>query len=320
MEQALSARLFAALVLALPLLGAREPTTGPLTTHPWVTACKDRDDRDKPGPAFQVYRNTYYVGTCGVSAILVTSPEGHLLIDSGTEAGAEVVLANIRALGFDPKDIKLLLGSHEHSDHIGGLLTIQEITRAPIVTSFEGLNVIASGQATKDDPRYGTLEPMRSLPESSYTIEPSPILRYNEPKAQFLLDKFGVWPIPTPGYSPAAMSWTWRDCEGDECLTIIYAANLLPVSRDDYKFTDNPRYVHEFLASLQRIADAPCDILLTPLPSASKMRDTLRAGSLNASYAYRCDSYTRFQRSLLIDRLLQEDPEWMKKNFPQGIK
>ena len=73
-------------------------------------ACEGSDDWDKPAPPVGVYGNTYYVGTCGISAILITSPQGHILIDSGTEAGAELVAENIRALGFRLTDVKFLLG------------------------------------------------------------------------------------------------------------------------------------------------------------------------------------------------------------------
>ena len=76
-------------------------------------ACEGSDDWDKPAPPVGVYGNTYYVGTCGISAILITSPQGHILIDSGTEAGAELVAENIRALGFRLTDVKFLLHSHD---------------------------------------------------------------------------------------------------------------------------------------------------------------------------------------------------------------
>ena len=72
----------------------------------WAAACEDNDEWDKPGPPLRIHGNTYYVGTCGISSILVVSPDGHALIDSGTDKGADIVLANIKALGFDPRDVK----------------------------------------------------------------------------------------------------------------------------------------------------------------------------------------------------------------------
>ncbi|HZV39192.1 MAG TPA: MBL fold metallo-hydrolase, partial [Pseudoxanthomonas sp.] len=64
-------------------------------------------------PPQRIFGNTWYVGTCGISALLVTSPQGHVLIDAGTEKAAPLVEANIRALGFEPRDVKFIVGSHE---------------------------------------------------------------------------------------------------------------------------------------------------------------------------------------------------------------
>ena len=93
--------------------------SGPL----WAATCKDWDDWDKPAPPVRLHANTYLVGTCGISAILITGSAGasggHVLIDGGTERGADLIAANIRSLGFKLRDIKYLLHSHEHHDHVG---------------------------------------------------------------------------------------------------------------------------------------------------------------------------------------------------------
>ena len=73
------------------------------------TACRDSDDWDKPAPPVRIHGNTYLVGTCGISAILVTGSDGHVLIDAGTEQGAELIADNIQQLGFKLSDIKYLL-------------------------------------------------------------------------------------------------------------------------------------------------------------------------------------------------------------------
>src|SRR5687767_13958728 len=96
----------------------------------WSAACADLDEWDNPSQAFRVYGNTYYVGTCGITALLVTGANGHVLIDSGTDAGAQVVFANIAALGFNPGDVDFILMSHEHFDHVGGMARLQEATGA----------------------------------------------------------------------------------------------------------------------------------------------------------------------------------------------
>src|ERR1044072_212835 len=87
----------------------------------FARVCKDFDDWDKPAPPVRVHANTYLVGTCGISSILITGDDGDILIDGGTEAGADLIASNIAELGFKLKDVKILLHSHEHLDHVGGI-------------------------------------------------------------------------------------------------------------------------------------------------------------------------------------------------------
>ncbi len=297
--------LFAKAVLAAlsALSGATQqsvPVPQPTEPHPWVEACEDWDEWDKPGPAFQVHGNTWYVGTCGIAAILVTSDDGHVLIDSGTQAGAELVLANIRAAGFDPADVKLLLASHEHFDHVGGMARIQEATGAPLITSLIGAQAMASGEAHSDDPQAGLHEPMRPVAK---------VLPFFDESAQYLLHRFGFWPIPTPGHTPGAMSWAWRACEGETCRVAVYADSLSAVSSDEYRFVDHPDYLSKFVESFERIADYGSCLLLTPHPSGSNMRGKLMGGDLAQPLAAPCDAYARQQRAELLMRLLREDPD-----------
>ena len=124
----MSARLLSALAPALLASACAPPiqTLAPLppseqvTPQQWAATCSEWDEWDKPAPPYRIHGSTYYVGTCGISAILVAGAQGHVLIDSGTVAGAQVVLDNIGKLGFRPNEIASLLHSHEHFDHVGG--------------------------------------------------------------------------------------------------------------------------------------------------------------------------------------------------------
>ena len=75
----------------------------------------------EPVAPHAIYGNTYYVGSKGLSSILITSPQGHVLIDGTVPENAKLIEANIRKLGFRVEDIKLILNSHPHSDHAGGI-------------------------------------------------------------------------------------------------------------------------------------------------------------------------------------------------------
>ena len=88
--------------------------------------------RSKP---FQIYGNSYYVGVAGLSSVLVTSPQGHILIDGAFPDSPDLIAASIRKLGFKLGDVKLILSSHDHWDHAGGIAELQRMTGAAVVAS-----------------------------------------------------------------------------------------------------------------------------------------------------------------------------------------
>jgi metallo-beta-lactamase class B len=294
---------FAPLALAFLASCATLPAAAPLADagpgqRAWAAACSDSDGWDKPGPPFRIYGETYYVGTCGIAAILISSPKGHILIDSGTEKGADVVLANIRALGFKPTDVATLLSSHEHYDHVGGLAKIQEATGAKVFASPAAAPVLTTGKDSPEDPQHGMHPPMRPVQQVSVIGEGQKV-RYN---------RDGLFPTPifTPGHTPGATSWQWQSCEGKTCKTIVYADSLSPISSDSYRFSDHPEYVEAFAKGLAAISAAPCDILLTPHPSASAIREKLRRGDLATGGAGQCRAYAQRKAADLQARLAKE--------------
>ena len=112
--------------------------------------CEDFDDWDKPTPPFHIHGDTWYVGTCGITALLVRGEDGAVLIDTGTAKGSEAIAANIESLGVKLSEVKAILGSHEHFDHVGGFARMQGLTGAPVLVGADAVDVIRTG---KDDPR-----------------------------------------------------------------------------------------------------------------------------------------------------------------------
>nr|WP_166176817.1 subclass B3 metallo-beta-lactamase [Altererythrobacter segetis] len=263
----------------------------------WAKQCKDWDEWDKPGPPYLIHGQTYYVGTCGISAILIVSPEGHTLIDSGTDAGAKVVAANIRKLGFRLADVNTLLNTHEHHDHVGGMARLQRLTGAHLVSSPRAAAVLGSGTSDSEDPQ--AMEHMRFPP-----AHVTDVLEMKDGEAR-ILGATELRAVATPGHTPGALSWQWESCETkDRCLTIVYADSLTPVSSDGYRFSDHPAYLAAFRASLAKIASLKCDILLSPHPSASGMRDRLLRGSLVDPQG--CEAYAARLSKQLDERLAKE--------------
>jgi len=258
--------------------------------------CDDNDDWDKPAPPVRIHANTYLVGTCGISSILIVGSEGHILIDGGTENGADLILANIRALGFRPQDVKILLHSHEHIDHVGGIGRIQQLTGAQLYASPNAAMVFETGTPGPGDPQAGMHPPFP-------TAQVSRILRNGE---EVRLGNLKLTAIETKGHTQGALSWQWVDCDVSAvCHSIVYADSLSPISRDNYRFTDHPGLVEAFRAGIERVRRIPCDILLTPHPSASKMIDRM-AGRAPLIDPNGCKAYADMLDKRLDERLAKE--------------
>lgn len=265
----MSARIAALFTAVLAMTAAAHASSRPLPppTTEWTAACTDSDEWDKPGPPFRIHGNSYYVGTCAIAAILITGDKGHVLIDGGTEKGAEIIAANIARLGFRLRDVKLLLHSHEHFDHVGGLALLQRRSGAKLVASPQAAPVLASGVASKDDPQVGMHAPFPA----------ARVDRVLGADGKVTLGNLRLTAIATPGHTPGALSWQWQSCEPGHrnCRQMVYADSLNPISSDSYHFSDHPAYVAAFRAGIDRIARLDCDILLTPHPVASGMRGRL---------------------------------------------
>lgn len=266
-------------------------TAGPA----FAAACKDWDDWNKPAPPVRIHANTYLVGTCGISAILITGNQGDILIDGGPDTAADLIARNIRKLGFKLGDIKIILHSHEHPDHAGGIARLQQLTGAELFASAEAARTLSTGTAGASDPQAGASKPFPGARVDR-------ILHDGE---QVRLGNLALTAVATPGHTPGALSWHWGSCNGGVCRQIVYADSLTAVSRPEYRFTDHPSYLAAFRMSIAKIAALDCDILLTPHPSASHMIDRL-AGRAPLQNSSACRDYAASRLSELEDRLAKE--------------
>jgi metallo-beta-lactamase class B len=266
-------------------------TAGPA----FAAACDGSDDWEKPAPPVRIHANTYLVGTCGISAILITGTEGDVLIDGGTEKDADLIASNIRRLGFKLSDVKILLHSHEHFDHVGGLARLQQLTGAQLFASPAAAKVLQTGAASADDPQAGMHKPFPAARVDR-------VIRDGE---QVRLGNLVVTAVMTPGHTPGALTWHWGACDGGICRQIVYADSLTPISRDDYRFSDHAAYLTAYRASIAKVAALDCDILLTPHPSASHMVDRM-IGREPLENANACRDYAARLTKQLDERLAKE--------------
>lgn len=269
---------------------------GQATFEPIGQACAGRDGWSDPAPPAHVFANVYMVGTCGIVSLLITTPQGHFLIDGATAEAAPGIAENIRKLGFDPTDVRYLLASHEHTDHAGGLAELKRITGGKFVTRAEAKTAMESGGTHPTDPQLGLLPPFEGV-KADMIIGDGDTLQ---------IGKQVLTMMATPGHTPGGTSWTWKACEGSTCRQIVYADSLSAVSADDYRFTDHPEYVAVLRATIARVGSLKnCNILIAPHPAASEFFERL-ADKAKLADPTGCARYAAVSKTRLDARLAKE--------------
>ena len=263
-------------------------------------ACADNAGWNDPATPLRVHGNTWYVGTCGIGALLVTSDEGHILIDGATPKAGSQIIENIRKLGFRPEDVQVIVFSHEHFDHAGGLAELQNATGAPVLARAPAIATLLRGASDREDPQFLELESFPPVADV-HEITDHEVVR---------VGPLVLHSVPTPGHTAGGTTWTWRSCESTDCQQIVYADSLTAISDDEYRFSDeaaHPGVVDRFRQTLERVAALECDVLITPHPSASQLWQRMGPAAtrplVNASA---CKDYAEQARQRLDKRLADE--------------
>ncbi len=270
----------------------------PAASKDIAAACGTRDGWSEPAPPAHIHGRSWYVGTCGITVVLVETRGGLVLIDTGPEDAAPFVLANIKALGFDPRQIKWLLMTHEHFDHVGGMAAIQRATGGRLLVVRNVAQVMRSGKADPSDPQAALLASKPMAPARvDRTLTHGGVLAVGG-------TRFALHANPT--HSPGSTSWTWQSCEGAKCLTIAYADSINTISSDDYHFSDHPGRVDAARAGLRVIETLPCDLLLTPHTGGSDLLERL-SGKAPLIKPRACVAYALAGSERLAKRLAREN-------------
>jgi metallo-beta-lactamase class B len=274
----------------------RAPSTSPGAAL--ASAGEGRDGWSDPAPPARIFANVYYVGTCGITSLLITSGSGHILVDGATAEAAPHIVANIRSLGFDPRRVRYLVNSHEHVDHAGGFAALKQLTGAKLVARAEARTVLESGRVDPADPQAGAI-PGFSGVKVDRLIADGGTLR---------LGPLTLTAHATPGHTAGSTSWSWRACEGRACRSMVYADSLTAVSAEGYRFSDHMEQVARFRAAFDTVARLDCAILVTPHPSASDLFRRI-AGSAPLADRKACVNYSAAARKRLDERLAREAPK-----------
>lgn len=254
---------------------------------------------------FQIFGNTYYVGVHGLSAVLITSPDGHVLIDGALPQSAPLIAQHVQQLGFKIEDVKLILNSHVHYDHAGGIAELQEITGAKVIASDIAARVLRTGKLERNDPQFEILKLYPAVGE----------VEALGARKSVNVGKLQLKVIHTPGHTPGGTSWSWQSCEGRRCLNMIYGDSLNAVSDDSFKYGGDDRYPNaasDMTSSIAALAAAPCDILIAAHPNFTGLWSIIdehgkgdRAKLIDSAS---CTRYAAAGKERLEKRLADERP------------
>jgi metallo-beta-lactamase class B len=218
----------------------------------WLNATKRGGQA--PAEPFRIAGDLYYVGANDVAAFLITGPEGHIVLDGGYPTTAPMIMASIAKLGFNVKDVKVLLSSEPHPDHAGGLGVIQKASGAELWASEASAYSLATGG---DDPDI--LLPLRALIRIG-------ILGYPAMRVDHVLkdgETIHVGPIAvtahiTGGHTRGCTSWSFPVRDGDRVLNVVSACDLVPVGGVRY-----PEQKADLERSFRVLRSLPVDIWVT---------------------------------------------------------
>ena len=201
---------------------------------------------NQPVEPFRIIGNVYYVGASDITSYLIATPKGHIIIDGGFQETAPMILANIRKLGFKPEDEKILLNSHAHTEHAGGLAELKRATGATLYAMRGDIPLLARGGL--DDPQFG----------NRFPFPPVEADRILTDKQRITLGGTTLVANHTPGHTPGCTTWTMR--AGGKNIVFVGSPTA-----PGYQLTNNPRYpnaVADFRKQFATLKSLGCDVFL----------------------------------------------------------
>jgi metallo-beta-lactamase class B len=212
-----------------------------------------RDDQYTQFPPHRIIGNVYYVGTGSLASFLITTPEGHILINSNFEANVPVIQESVEELGFRFEDIRIVLGSHGHADHMQGDALVKELTGAEVMAIREEVPL---------------LEGMRA------GGKPHPLDRILDDREEVTLGGTTLTVHLTPGHTPGCMTWALEAEEGGEIYNVVIIGSV--GMNPGYQLvgnTDRPRIIEEYTRAYERLRSLPADVPLGSHPSMYRMAE-----------------------------------------------
>jgi len=206
---------------------------------------------NKPQKPFHVIGNIYYVGPAGVSAFLIVTPQGSILTDGGLPESADQIEANIKTLGFDIKDVKILLNSHAHFDHAGGLAQLKRDSGAQMVASAADAPTLEKGRID-----FG--------PSITDPFPPVHVDRLVKDGDTISLGGVRLTAMITPGHTRGCTDWLMPLSEGGKVLNVLFFCSITTGGNPLVNNTAYPTIADDYRASFRRLKALSVDVLLAP--------------------------------------------------------
>ena len=209
-----------------------------------------------PVPPRHLIANIHYVGAIGVSSYLITTPAGHILIDTGFDETVPLIQKSVEQLGFKLADIKIILSSHAHIDHVGGHAQMKRLTGAPIYASAADAKTLESGGADDFIP----------LPRETILYPPAKVDHIVSDGERVTLGGVTLTANLTPGHTKGATTWTMDVSEGGQVYHVVFfsSASINAGTRLSGPAAAYPRIVEDFTATFAKLKTLPCDVFFAP--------------------------------------------------------
>lgn len=208
-----------------------------------------QSDWNDPYPPHKIADNLYYVGSKGLSTYLITTSKGHILINSSFERTVPIIRANVEKLGFKFTDVKILLASHAHDDHVGGHALLKELTGAQVFVMRGDDDVIAAG----GEGQYlykGRWKPLK-------------VDRVLKDGETVTLGEATLTAHLTPGHTRGCTTWTMRAKDRGKLHNVVIVGS--PNANAGYQLVNNKQYPEiatDFARCFRVLKSLNCDIFL----------------------------------------------------------
>jgi metallo-beta-lactamase class B len=215
-----------------------------------------------PTEPFTIIGNIHYVGTNGLASYLVTTPKGHMLIDTGLPEANPQIKTNIAKLGFKVSDIKYLLNTHAHLDHTGGLAELKRETGAKMI----------AGERDKPLLEGGYYPGRRDVKELAFT--PVKVDHTVKNGDKVTLGDVTLTAHATPGHSPGCTSWSTSVMDsGTKRSVIVFCSATVALNRLVGANATHPGIVEDYRKTFAWAKTARFDVLLAPHPEMYGMQE-----------------------------------------------